>query len=136
MVCQKFQNQTRQGSLPEIVEVDGFSSSVFFFYLGFLSLTWIIHRTAREGGDYFCFLNPLYHFYLLHRYLDISRAIFAESSPLHIARSRTRTQKLFKFKAGADSFHAKNFLSSNTTDFAFYPSYIIAIKKIIFIFMV
>ena len=36
-------------------------------------------------------MTPLYHFHLLHRHLDISLAITAESSPLHIAGSRART---------------------------------------------
>ena len=35
--------------------------------------------------------TPHYHFHPLYRNLDISRAITAESSPLHIASSRTRT---------------------------------------------
>ena len=41
----------------------------------------------REGIP----LTPHYHFHRLHRQLDISRAITAKSSPLHIASSRTRT---------------------------------------------
>ena len=36
-------------------------------------------------------LIPFYHFHPPHRHLDISRAITAEISPLHIASSRTRT---------------------------------------------
>ena len=36
-------------------------------------------------------LTPQYHFHPLHRHLDISRAISAESSPLHIGSSRTQT---------------------------------------------
>ena len=36
-----------------------------------------------------------YHFHLLHRRLHISRTITAESSPLHIASSRTRTGSLW-----------------------------------------
>ena len=36
-------------------------------------------------------LTPHYHFHPLHRHLDISRAITAENSPLHIASSRTWT---------------------------------------------
>ena len=43
-------------------------------------------------------LTPHYHFHhfhLLHRHLDISRAITAESSPLHISSSWTRTRKLW-----------------------------------------
>ena len=57
----------------------------FFFYLGFLSQTLTNHRTAEEGEA--ISLSP-------HRHLDISRAIIAESSPLHIASSRTRTGNL------------------------------------------
>ena len=40
-------------------------------------------------------LTALYHFHLLHRHLDISQAITAESSPIHIASSRTWTRNLF-----------------------------------------
>ena len=40
-------------------------------------------------------LTPHYQFHSLHRHLDISRTITAESSPLHIARSRTRTGNLW-----------------------------------------
>ena len=64
----------------------------FFFYLGFLSQTLTYRRTAGEGGGH---LIPHYHFHPLHRHLDISRAITAESLPLHIASSRTRTGNLW-----------------------------------------
>ena len=40
-------------------------------------------------------LTPHYQFHSLHRHLDISRTITAESSPLHIASSRTRTGNLW-----------------------------------------
>ena len=40
-------------------------------------------------------LTPHYHFHPLHKYLDISRAITAESSPLHLASSRTWVGKLW-----------------------------------------
>ena len=67
-----------------------------FFYLGFLSRTFTIHRTAGEGVGYF-FNSSLrfYHFHPLHRHLDISRAITAESSPLHLSSSWTRTENLW-----------------------------------------
>ena len=58
---------------------------VFFFYLGFLSRTFTIHGTAGKGEG--IYLLPVYHFHPLHRHLDITRAITAESSPLHIAYS-------------------------------------------------
>ena len=45
-----------------------------------------------KGED--IFLTPHYHFHTLHRHLDISRAITAESSPLYIGSRRTGTGKL------------------------------------------
>ena len=44
--------------------------------------------TGQQGKGEAVYLTPLYHFHLLHRHLDISRAITGESSPLHIASSR------------------------------------------------
>ena len=64
--------------------------NVFFFYLGFLSRTFSNHRTAGEGGGHF-----------FNSSLPLSPAslsswvITAESSPLHIASSRTRTGNLW-----------------------------------------
>ena len=72
-------------------------TDVFFFYLGFLSWTFTNHRTAGEGVG--ISLTPHYHFHPLHRHLDISRAITAESSPLHIASSRARTRNLWFLSA-------------------------------------
>ena len=40
-------------------------------------------------------LTSHYHLHPLHRHLDISRVITAESSPLHIESSRTRTGNLW-----------------------------------------
>ena len=40
-------------------------------------------------------LTPQYHFHALYRHFDISRAITAESSPLHIASSRNQTGNLW-----------------------------------------
>ena len=58
----------------------------FFFYVSFLLQTFTNHRTAGEGEG--ISLTPHYHFHPLHRHLDISWAITAESSLLHIASSR------------------------------------------------
>ena len=55
----------------------------FLFCLGFLSQN--SRGRAGGGGAGVISLTPLYHFYPLHRHLDISQAITAESSPLHIA---------------------------------------------------
>ena len=71
----------------------GLVSSVlrfFFFYLGFLSRLFTNHRTAGEGrGHFFNSSLPL------SPALLSSWAITAESSPLHIAGSRTRTVNLW-----------------------------------------
>ena len=61
-----------------------------YIYLGFLSRIFTSHRTAGEEGGYL--VSTTFHF---HRQLYISRAITAESSPLHIASSRTRTGNLW-----------------------------------------
>ena len=65
----------------------------FFFYLGFFH----VHSRLRDQqrkGEAIC-VTPLYHFHWLHRHLDISRAITAECSPLHIASSLTLTGVLW-----------------------------------------
>ena len=48
-----------------------------------------IHDSQDNKGRGRIFLN---HFHPLHRHLDISRAITAESSLLHIARGKTQTR--------------------------------------------
>ena len=75
-------------------QIFGFSKTfilfyfILFFYQGFLSQTLTTHRTAGEGRGYLFNssrpLPPASH-------LDINRAITTESSPMHIAGSRTRT---------------------------------------------
>ena len=64
----------------------------FFSNLGFLSRTFMTHGTAEEEEGY---LFDSYHFNPLHRHLDISWVITAESSPLHIASSWTQTGNLW-----------------------------------------
>ena len=58
-----------------------------FFYLGFISPAFTIHRTVGEGDA--TSLTHLYHFDLLHRNLDVSQAITADSSPLRILSRQT-----------------------------------------------
>ena len=63
------------------------------FDLSFLSWIFTIHKT--EGGEGKAIsLTPLYHFYPLHRDLDISPVITAESSPLRIVSFWSRTGNL------------------------------------------
>ena len=71
-----------------------FNSCIFFFSI------WVFFHdhsriTGLQGKGEGISLTPHYHFHPLHRHLDISRAITAESSPLHIASSRTRTGNLW-----------------------------------------
>ena len=62
--------------------------NIFFF---FHEHSWF---TGQQGKGEVISLIPLYYFHLLHRHLD-SQAITAESSPLHIATSRTRIGNLW-----------------------------------------
>ena len=47
--------------------------------------------TGLQGKGEAISLTPLYDFHPFHKYLEVSRAVTAESSPLHIANSRTGT---------------------------------------------
>ena len=66
----------------------------FFFYLRFLSRKLLSRFRVQHGKGEAISITPPYHFHLPHWHLDISGAITAESSPLHIASSRTRTGNL------------------------------------------
>ena len=65
------------------------------FFISWFSFT-NIHdsQDSRRKGEAIS-LIPLYHFEPLHRHLDNRRTITAESLPLHIATSSTRTKKLW-----------------------------------------
>ena len=58
----------------------------------FFSICVLLHEysqiTGQQGKGEGIYLTPLYHFYLFHKHLYISRTITAESLPLHIASSR------------------------------------------------
>ena len=66
------------------------------FVLGFFSRIFSIHTKAGERGGGGISLIPHHHFHQLCRHLDISRAITAESLPLHIPSSRSQTVALFR----------------------------------------
>ena len=51
--------------------------------------------TGLQGKGEGISLTPHYHFHQLHRHLDISGMITAESSPLHIGSSWNRTGNLW-----------------------------------------
>ena len=79
--------------LVKVVLIDNkrfccFFSILFFFH----EHSWI---TGLQGKGEGIFLTPHYHFYPIHRQTDISQAITAESSFLHIGSSRTGTGNLW-----------------------------------------
>ena len=57
-----------------------------FMFFFFFSIGVFFHEhsrsTGQQGKGEGIYLTPLYHFHPLHRHLDISRAITADSSPL------------------------------------------------------
>ena len=63
---------------------------IVFFLSGFFILA---HSrfTGQQGKGDAIYLTPPYHFHPLYRHSDINWAIIADSSPLDIASSRTRT---------------------------------------------
>ena len=68
---------------------------------------------GQQGKRESIYLTPPYHFYRLHRHLDITWAITAESSTLHIASSRAQTgeplvseRKLLTTKLQAFDYYA------------------------------
>ena len=67
----------------------------FFFFSIWVFFHEHSRFTGQQGKGEGIYLTPLYHFHPLHGQLDISRAITAESSPLHIAGSRTGTGNLW-----------------------------------------
>ena len=69
-------------------------SNDFFFLSGFF-FNEHSRITGLQGKGEDISLTPHYHFHLLHRHLDISRAITAKSSTLHIASSWTRTGNIW-----------------------------------------
>ena len=75
------------------METDSFIFSFFF------SIWVFFHEHSRitglQGKRDGISLFPLYQFHPLHRHLDISQAITAESSPLQIASSQTRPGNLW-----------------------------------------
>ena len=70
------------------------SKGIFFFRFFYLGHDHSRITGLQEKGEGIS-LTPHYHFHPLHRYLDISRVITTESSPLHIGSSWTRAGKLW-----------------------------------------
>ena len=80
---------------------------IIYIYI-FFSI-WVFYHdhsriTGLQGKGEGTSLTPHYHFHPLHKHLDISRAITAESSPLHIASSRGLEPGTFGFRAQVATF--------------------------------
>ena len=75
------------------MKFQNFASISFQFF--FLPILVFFHEHSRitglQGKGEGISLTPHYHFHPLYRYLDISRAITADSSPLLTGSSRNRT---------------------------------------------
>ena len=72
---------------------------IYLYIYIFFSIRVFFHEhsrfTGQQGKGEGIYLTPLSHFHPLRRHIDISRAITAESSPMHIAGSSTRTGNLW-----------------------------------------
>ena len=86
-------------------------------YLFFFSMWVFFHEHSRitglQGKEEGISLSPHYHFHSLHRHIGISREITAESSPLYIASSRTRTENLWFPSASHEPLSYEPFSSTN-----------------------
>ena len=73
----------------ELPLVDTFKLASIFLFFFFIWVFFHNHSqiTGLEGKREGISLTPHYHFHPLHRHVDISRVITAESSPLHIGSS-------------------------------------------------
>ena len=74
------------------------------FFLSGFSFT-NIHDSQDSRWKGRLLLSPFYHFHPLHRHLDISWVIAAETPPLRIAGSRNWTWKLWYTPFRIHSFH-------------------------------
>ena len=88
MNCFLFRKK-KMNSLFKFICFKEFFFSIWVFFHNYSRIT------GLQGKEEGISLTPHYHFHLLNRHLDISRLITAESSPLHIGSSQTRTGNLW-----------------------------------------
>ena len=81
--------KVKNSSIPEVLR------RIFHFCFSFFSIGVFFHDHSRttglQGKGEGIYVTPHYHFHPLQKHLDISQAITAESSSLHIGSSWTRT---------------------------------------------
>ena len=105
----------RLKTISYVLEVPKYASEKYFwqipvfFYLGFLSQC--IHKSHGSRGRGTPIVNPHYHFQPIHKYLNISQAITAESSLWHITSDRARTRNL----SFSSASHSPLYIVSKTT---------------------
>ena len=83
-----FCNRTVNNRISQLHEGARRLVQIFFFFSIWVFFHEHSRFTGQQGKGEGIYLTPLYHFHPLHGHLDISRAVTAESSPLHIASSR------------------------------------------------
>ena len=92
---------------------------VKLLYFRFFSVGLFFHDHSRITGLRIS-LTPHYHFHPLHRHLDNSRTITAESSPLRISSSRIRAGNLwFTRRLGFSLFLKINNCNWQNSSFSF-----------------
>ena len=88
-------------------------SIVFFFLSGFFFKNVHEPQDSKSRETAF-FLTPHYHFHPLHRHLDMSQEVTAESSPLHMGSSRVPLVLEHKFLT--TKLHAHNYVYTYFTN--------------------
>ena len=71
------------------IRMYSYAIRMFFFFLSGFFFHEHSRITGLQGKGEGISLTPHYHFHPLHRHLEISRSITAESSPLHISISHS-----------------------------------------------
>ena len=82
--------------LKYLFRADGSACCALMFFCYFFSIWVFFHNQEKEEG---ISLTPHYHLHPLHKHLDISQKITAESPPLLISSSRTRIRSLWFLSA-------------------------------------
>ena len=96
MALQKTVSKKKKSFFQEKIEKNANNSKEllealkFIFFLSMFFFQEHSLFTGQQEKGEGIYLTPLYHLNPLHRHLDISRTITADSSPLHIACSRIK----------------------------------------------
>ena len=106
----------------------------FLIFLNLFFSIWVFFQEhsrfpGQQGKKVAISSSPLYHFHSLHRHLDIRLAITAESSPLHIGSSRTRTGNLW-FSSASSYFQCCRYFRGPWVSFVAKDEFSVRVTKI------